>query len=130
MDNKGLIVNVARSTGTDCSRNGLSARFDTLTVVGTLGKDDAKKVTPLPFDARVFDAHANRPAVALRLWAGPSVHVVPVQQTGDGYAVIDEWVMFGGNYAASSDSRLRRTVEDLLGHSFYGAISIHDRIER
>jgi hypothetical protein len=37
--------------------------------------------------------------------------------------------MFGGNYAAASDSRFSELCEKLLGTSFYGAVAIHDRVE-
>jgi hypothetical protein len=39
------------------------------------------------------------------------------------------WVMFGGNFAHSSDSRLREAIERMTGQTWYGAIAIHDRIE-
>tara|TARA_Y100000004_G_scaffold185354_1_gene235446 strand:+ start:398 stop:727 length:330 start_codon:yes stop_codon:yes gene_type:complete len=41
----------------------------------------------------------------------------------------DRHSMFGGNYGATSDSRFSDTVERMLGHSFYGAVPIHDRVE-
>ena len=37
--------------------------------------------------------------------------------------------MMGGNYAATSDSRFSDKVEQMLGHHFYGAVPIHDRVE-
>jgi len=36
---------------------------------------------------------------------------------------------FGGNFAASSDSRFSQACRELLGHHFYGAVAIHDRVE-
>ena len=36
---------------------------------------------------------------------------------------------FGGNYLASSDSRIDRYIDEICGHRFYGAIPIHDRFE-
>lgn len=56
------------------------------------------------------------------------VRVVPAE------LVDDEWKplrgsMFGGNYAACSDSRFGQAVRDLLGAEFYGAVAIHDRFE-
>jgi len=37
--------------------------------------------------------------------------------------------MFGGNYAATSDSRFGEAIEKLTGQDFYGAVPIHDRKE-
>jgi hypothetical protein len=37
--------------------------------------------------------------------------------------------MMGGNYAATSDSRFSDKIEEMLGHGFYGAVPIHDRVE-
>lgn len=37
--------------------------------------------------------------------------------------------MFGGSYAASSDSRFSRMIADLTGRPFYGAVPVHDRFE-
>ena len=42
---------------------------------------------------------------------------------------INKNTMFGGNFAATSDSRFYEAIEKMLGHNFYGAIPIHDRIE-
>jgi hypothetical protein len=44
-------------------------------------------------------------------------------------SVKDKGRMFGGNYAAASDSRFSELCEKLLGTSFYGAVAIHDRVE-
>ena len=37
--------------------------------------------------------------------------------------------MMGGNYAATSDSRFSDAIAARLGHNFYGAVPIHDRVE-
>jgi hypothetical protein len=37
--------------------------------------------------------------------------------------------MDGGNFAATSDSRFNEACRKLLGHDFYGAVAIHDRVE-
>ena len=41
----------------------------------------------------------------------------------------DQHTMDGGNFAASSDSRFSQACRELLGHHFYGAVAIHDRVE-
>ena len=53
---------------------------------------------------------------------GSHVRIVPEETEG-------KWSMMGGNYAATSDSRFSEAVEELLGHNFYGALPVHDRVE-
>ena len=78
---------------------------------------------------------ASEDAPAARLQKGPSVHrnginpvIVPVD-TGR------KWVMFGGTFAHTSDSRLDEAVRALYSDFpgieavAFGAIAIHDRIE-
>ena len=62
------------------------------------------------------------PAAKLKLGHLNSLHIKPAWNE-------DEHTMFGGNYAASSDSRLSKAVDNLTGNRFYGAIAIHDRVE-
>jgi hypothetical protein len=132
----GLPVYVLRSALLgDCTAHGVSSDHDRLIVVGTLGRDD-KYVTPLPVDSRVFAATDDAPAVAIRDGNLPgTLVIVPVQESPAGlaeygYVKVEEWVMMGGNFADSADSRLSRVIESRLGHRFYGALPIHDRIER
>ena len=40
------------------------------------------------------------------------------------------WHMMGGNYAATSDSRFHEAVSRITGCPSYGAVPIHDRIEK
>ena len=62
------------------------------------------------------------PAAKLKVGHLNSLHIKPAWNE-------DEHTMFGGNYAASSDSRLSEAVDNLTGNRFYGAIAIHDRVE-
>ena len=55
---------------------------------------------------------------------GPSVKIVPTEEIAK-----KSWCMFGGHYGATSDSRFGEAVEEMLGHGFYGALPIHDRVE-
>ena len=55
---------------------------------------------------------------------GRIVKVVPTEELDKG-----SWTMFGGNYAGSGDSRFGAKIDELLGHHFYGAVPIHDRVE-
>lgn len=111
----GLRVSVYRdASGADTTNGGISSEVERLTVVNVEGP---------------FEPNADAPPVML----------VKAGRNGD-YPVLfraerrdGDWIvrtrssvvgpMFGGNYAASSDSRFSRAV----GH--YGAVPIHDRFE-
>lgn len=62
--------------------------------------------------------------------------VVPARQSLDGWVEDDTTmkgdkrgsVCFGGNYC-SGDSRIDEYIKTQIGHCFWGAIPIHDRIE-
>lgn len=131
----GLIIEVYRTAGlggTDCTRGGVSSRADRLTVVGTVDRERRAMVRPMPRDAQVFGPRDDAPAVALRPTNGGAggACIVPVEMGPDGvYRTVDAWVMMGGNYGGTSDSRWSRLVETITGARFYGAVAIHDRIE-
>lgn len=57
-----------------------------------------------------------------------TVKVVPANLV-DGEWVADTRGMFGGTYADTSDGRFVDKVREVLGHDFYGAVAIHDRME-
>jgi len=105
----GLIVNVyASRDGYDCTLNGVTNRFDQLCVINVDGP---------------FEPSDDCPAVRLEKGAMDGIAVLrPIEADG-------QWTMFGGNYAATSDSRFSRAVEKITGHRFYGAVPVHDRIE-
>lgn len=69
-----------------------------------------------------FDPCADYPAAKLVKKTRGAVSLVPEK-------LEHKWTMMGGNYAGTPDSRFRRQVESLLGHDFYGAVAIHDRVE-
>ena len=50
------------------------------------------------------------------------LRLIPVSKKG-------KWTMFGGKYAATSDSRFGELCEKLLGATFYGAVAVHDFTE-
>lgn len=126
---KGLILNVYRSAGRDCTLNGITSDHDTVVLVGiidTTGGAEAHRsptVIPLPAHAQVFEARDDRPAVYLvirQMGRERLVHLVPAEDNPHDCL----WkYMAGGNYAATSDSRFHQ-----LG-GFYGAIAVHDRNE-
>ena len=40
-----------------------------------------------------------------------------------------KWLMFGGNFGYTSDSRFREAIRKLIKAPFHGAVCIHDRYE-
>jgi hypothetical protein len=100
----GMIVYVYRDAdGSDCTAGGISSKFNKLTIINVDGP---------------FDPTPDAPAVVLENGPLNSMRIVPVFKPEGAVGP-----MFGGNYAASSDSRVR----DAIG--FYGAVAIHDRFE-
>ena len=106
----GLIVDVYRgaSNNIDCSMNGVTKRFTRLCVTNVEGPFEPDKKTPA-----VKLVEGNLPN---------TVKIVPDE-------VGDQWSMFGGNYAATSDSRLAEAVEKITGHRGDGIVAVHDRVE-
>jgi hypothetical protein len=109
-----LSVLVSRG-GYDTTNNGVSAKFNRLTLVGTL--PNGKKVP------EVMAVRNDAPAVEVRSikFGDQPEHffLVPVDKPEE---KTHAGPMFGGNYAVGLDSRWRA-----LG--FTGPIAIHDRFE-
>ena len=106
----GMTISVLRQPrGPDCTMRGVSSWAERLTVVNVEG----------PFEPR-----PDAPAVILEEHVPGCLRLVPRDLKASG-----AWAMFGGNYAATCDSRFRQACETLLGHRFYGAVAIHDRVE-
>jgi hypothetical protein len=100
----GLIVSVLRDSDLgDCTAGGISSKFNKLTVINVPGP---------------FDPTPDAPAAVLENGPLGSMKIVPVFKPEGTIGP-----MFGGNYAASSDSRFRKAA------GFYGAVAIHDRFE-
>lgn len=114
MSSKGLTLDVLRNGRYDCTNGGASANVRQITVIN-LGKD-----------AEIFDATSDSPAFRLECHTPGCLRLVPV---GDPREKTSIGPMFGGNYAATSDSRFSEACEKLLGYRFYGAVAIHDRFE-
>lgn len=105
---RGLIVNVFRAAGRDCSNNGVSAKAERLLLVG--------EGVPEVFES------VDEPIVYLDMregWDHPALtpRIVPFVE-GEG-----KHSMFGGNFAYSSDSRFQA----LSPHG--QPLPIHDRYE-
>lgn len=115
----GLIVDVYRSArreGADCTMGGISSQFVSLCLVNVEGP---------------FEPNDKAPAALLIDGALPgTLRILPAVPGMDGsYVRAPGWLMMGGNYAATSDSRFSDTCARMLGHTFYGAVPIHDRQE-
>jgi len=109
----GLLVNVYKDASSkyDCTNGGVSSR-------------DIKGLclTNVPGP---FDPSEDYPAAQLvkqTFGFGSSVKVIPEECEG-------KQTMMGGDYAGTSDSRFSDMIKSLLGHGFYGAVAIHDRVE-
>lgn len=112
----GLRIDVYRNAdGYDCTMNGISSRFKTLTLVNVPGPSQPTDQYP----AAILDNHV---AGCLRI-------VPAVVDGAGGWKKNPNWAMMGGNYGGSSDSRFGEACERLLGHRFYGLVAIHDRYE-
>jgi hypothetical protein len=110
----GMLVSVYR-TDMDCTNDGISSKAKNLCVVNVSGP---------------FTPNDTTPAAILEKSKHGVVRLVPavlneqtLQWEPTGY-----WVMNGGNFAATSDSRFREAIE-ALGASPCSAIPIFDRIE-
>lgn len=120
----GMIVSVLRAGNYDCTNRGVSSQYDQLCVMNVEG----------PFEPRHPDT-GKITAYPVILEKGPmnTVRLVPVNEQAlfehDDLERTGQWTMMGGNYAATSDSRFAKAIEAILGHSFYGAVAIHDRVE-
>lgn len=108
----GMIVTVFKDSDLngDYSLDGISSRFSRFCVINVDGP---------------FHPDDNTPPVRLVKGHNAStVHLIPTEEETKG-----KWVMFGGNFASTSDSRWYRAIEALIENHFYGAVAIHDRIE-
>ncbi len=99
---KGLIIEVYRSTGIDCSNNGISEMFDNLTLIGD-GIEGP------------FEPNEERPAVTVAYIRN---HPFLTACDSEGKPLPGH-KMFGGNFAYTSDSRFPSDFP----------LGIHDRIE-
>ena len=108
----GLHINIYKCNKYgDCTNNGVSSwDIKGLCITNVNGGDNPSD--KYPSAELVTQEHFNR----------KTIKIVPIH-------VGNRHSMFGGNYGATSDSRFSETVERMLGHSFYGAVPIHDRVE-
>jgi hypothetical protein len=123
----GLRISVYRDAdGHDSTNGGISSHVKNLTVVNADGP---------------FEPNADAPAVLIEEGYRSTVRLVPAIFADGKWVRLSSQTcsktdfdgvvgpMFGGNYAATSDSRFREAIEKITGGSFYGAVAIHDRYE-
>lgn len=143
---KGLRLDVYRAADSmDCTLDGVTSRHTRLTLIGyqtdteiaVTDESAALDVLPelslrrLPRSSRVFAASDDAPAVVLVV---RTHHGLSAGRQRYAYlAPLDaltsrKWVMFGGNYAATTDSRLSELLTALTGHR-HTVLAVHDRIE-
>jgi hypothetical protein len=110
----GMIASVFRDDKGDCSNKGLSAYHSRVLVVNVDG----------PFTVR-----DGLPAVKMvKGNLRGTVKIVPLNEHESG-----KWLMFGGTYVGTSDSRFGEKVKEIAGE--YGAefpasiVPFHDRVE-
>ena len=120
---KGLLLHLLRPVGyPDCTNGGVSAKHDSLILVGTYQDGE---LWPLPRGSQVFEVDDEHPAVVMveSKLKGALPHLVPFGEAGR------HRVMFGGNYA-SGDSRFGDLVEKIFdGPRCVSALPVHDRFE-
>lgn len=119
----GLLVSVYRNSSMDCTANGISSRVVNLTLVNVDGPFEPTENAPAAFLVKgALDSVIIVPAVEV------SNHDLLEDKSKKGY-IQETRSMFGGNFGSTSDSRFSNAVAKILGHRFYGAVPIHDRIE-
>jgi hypothetical protein len=105
----GLIISVYRPADLgDCTLNGVSGQFASLTLINVDGPFD-----PTPEHPAAWLVRGNLPY---------TVKIVVVDP-----ATATRRPMFGGNYGGTSDSRFNDAVKSITGHP--GLAPIHDRYE-
>jgi hypothetical protein len=136
-----IMLNVARPVNfPDCTNGGISGKYHMVTLVG-ITHDAGKTVELLPRDQNFQTFAPIQPkdepfvVIEVRQIGGPILTLRPAvydAATGKFVATAPPGKagpMDGGNYADTSDSRFRTLTRNLYGHSFYGAMPIHDRFE-
>jgi hypothetical protein len=104
----GLLVDVYKTNGTNCTLNGISSKSNVICLINVDGP---------------FNPDNDKPAALLVPGNLPNtVKIIPANINQE-----KTWVMFGGNFAYSSDARFNDAVEKIAGYR--GAVQVHDRIE-
>jgi len=108
----GLLISVYRSAGCDCTNNGVSSRYDQLTLVNVGGPFEPSNTAPAAWLVK----HRTMPGVVYIVCEDP--------------ATSKRAHMAGGNFGGTSDSRFSSEMAKLTGcANWHGAAKIHDRYE-
>jgi len=102
----GMLVTVYRANHGDTTNNGISSQYDELIVKevsGPFNSGDDRELT------LTVDSRGNPKLIPASIPEG-------------------KWVMFGGNYAGTSDSRWGQALRKLLGYD-PRVVPIFDRVE-
>lgn len=104
---RGLLATIYRAAdGRDCTLGGISSRVQRVVICG-------------PGIDPIFEATEDAPPMLVTPdGIGDGFHLVPAPEVSGGNGL----PMFGGNFAATSDSRIRRATKA-------DALRIHDRYE-
>lgn len=109
-----ISVSIYRNGDDDCTNHGLSSKADRLPlVVLEFGESSADAIQKLKDEGKDPDRYLL--LVRRTLWGETADYIKPLTE--------DRWVMMGGNFAYTSDSRFRE---------FTGSrcpLPIHDRVE-
>ncbi len=110
----GLLAYIYRNDLGDCTNGGFSSKVRQVCIINASGP---------------FEPSDDCPAVILESgYNGPmtrnTVRAVSVDDKES-----DNWLMHGGNFLHTSDSRFSDLVKDLTGRSSGGPVAIHDRKE-
>jgi hypothetical protein len=107
----GIHVNIYKSGNYDCTNGGESSYAKGFCVTNAEGPFEPCEEYP-----------AAELVMAEPIGGQKILRLIPVSKK-------DKWTMFGGNYAATSDSRFSRLADRLLGSNFFGAVAVFDRVE-
>ncbi|WP_394615910.1 hypothetical protein JNUCC0626_40300 [Lentzea sp. JNUCC 0626] len=118
VEQRGLTLDFYRSArGIDHTAGGLSSRFDTCTLVGTVdyrkvhGASDRPEIRPLAPGGRVSPVRPDAPAVWLVVgkYIEDDRFLIPADPEFGQPHLSVQW-MAGGNYATTTDSRFRELL--------------------
>ena len=110
----GIVAYIYKSDLGDCTNGGFSSKVREVCIVNASGPFKPSDECP----AVVLESGYNGP------FTNDCVRAVSIADKEDG-----EWLMHGGNFLHTSDSRFGDLIEELTGRKNIGPIAIHDRKE-
>lgn len=132
---KGLTLHVYRDAGRgiDCTNGGITATATRVTLVGLTAPDLGREITRLP-EWQISEPSPDAPPVVavINRWRGSSryAYLAPVEITAGEIATPRPGrFMFGGNFAATDDSRFSGVLAYYLNNDGPDILRVYDRIE-